>query len=146
MKKFKIYTIFLSILLIFATFTSGCLNTFQDVPVIKINIVFAEKQGIVEAEGYTFTQDNVSYVNRPKRVQAQSFPAISARVTTVRDNKTIIGPWEVIPYTGSSNYSLNIGFGENYHPMRGDPMHISIIVIDKDGQRIGYVIKDILWQ
>ena len=146
MKKVKTKILLLVLSILLPIFVSGCLNPLQDVPVIKINMTFVDKQGIAEAENFAFAQGNVSYIDRPKRVQAESFPAISARVTTRRGNETSIGPWEVIPYKGSGDYSLNIGFPKDYHPEIGDSLHISIIVIDKDGQRIGYVIKDTIWQ
>jgi hypothetical protein len=146
MKKVKAVTFLFVLSILLSMFISGCVNPLQEVPVIKIDISFVEKQGIVEAVNYRFTQENVSYFNRPLRVQADSFPAISARVSITKDNATTIGPWEIIPYKGSGNYSLNIGFRDNYRPVRGDPMHISIMVVDKTGQRIGYVIKNIVWQ
>ncbi len=123
--------------------TSGCI---ENVPVIKANIAFVEKEGIVEAENYTLTPGNVSYFNRPRNVQAGSFPAIAARATFLEGNDSMIGPWEALSYNGSGTYSFNIGFDEKRYPKVNDKIHISIMVVDKDGERIGYMIKDITWK
>ncbi len=142
--KYKIIIILL--ISILGATLSGCLNPLQQVPVLKINITFVERQGVVQADNYTITQGSVSYIDRPRKTQADSFPAIVARETLVKDNTTIIGPWEALSYKGSGSYSFNIGFRDNYYPVSGNPIHVSIIVVDKTGERIGYVVKDMVWQ
>lgn len=140
-----LYILFISIIMIFGIIISGCVGT-KDVPVIKVNVTLVERNGIVEEDNITFTQENVSYNNRPQKTQADSFPAIGARTTILKGKDSIIGPWEMLPYKGSGNYSFNIGFRENHYPIRDESIHISIMIVDKDGERIGYIIKDIAWK
>jgi hypothetical protein len=152
--KIKMSIILSMFIILFLTFISGCINPMKQVPVMKINITFAEKEGIVETVAHSFTQGNVSYIDRPRKTQADSFPAILGRETLVKNNTgdhtnpggTIIGPWETLPYKGSSSYSFNIGFNEGNYPESGDTVHISIIVVDNTGQRIGYFIEDTIWE
>lgn len=146
-KKIQISTI-LFLLMISGVIISGCINPLVQVPVIKIDITLVENQsaGIVDAVKYTFTQGNVSYIDRPKKTQADSFPAIAARETLVRGKEVIVGPWEMTNYTGSGDYSINIGFRDNYYPVSGDNLHITIMVVDKIGTKIGYVVDNIKWK
>ncbi len=123
---------------------SGCINT--DVPIIKVNITFVEREGIVEADHYTLTQENISYIARPKKNYAESFPAIAGRTTMFHGKDTVIGPWETLPYKGSGVYTFNLGFDERGYPKVNDMVHITIMVVDKNGDRIGYVIEDIKWK
>ncbi len=126
---------------------SGCIeNPAKQVPVVKVNITFVEKQGIVEAAKYTLTQGTVPYFNRPQSTQAESFPAIGARTTIAKGINSTIGPWEMVQYMGNGTYSFNIGFDEKNYPAANDTVHISIIVVDKDGNRIGYVVDNIIWK
>lgn len=123
---------------------SGCINT--DVPVIKVNITFVEKEGIVDADHYTLTPENVSYIARPKKNYAESFPAIAGRTTIFDGKDTVTGPWETLPYKGNGVYTFNIGFDERGYPKINDMVHITIMVVDKNGERIGYVVEDIRWR
>lgn len=134
--------IFLSVSLL--GITSGCLDTWV-APVIKVNITLVEKENVVEVENYTLTPGNVNYFNRPRNIQARSFPAIAARATFLEGNKSAIGPWETLSYDGGGTYSFNIGFDKKRYPIVNDTIHVSIMVVDKDGERIGYLIKDIVW-
>ncbi len=142
MKKIVILTIFLSALLLVAA--SGCLDTWT-APVIKVNIILVEKENFVEVENYTLTPGNVNYFNRPRSNNAKSFPAIAARATFLEGNNSVIGPWETLSYNGSGTYSFNIGFDKKRYPKADDMIHVSIMVVDKDGERIGYLVKDIVW-
>ncbi len=118
-------------------------NMYKDVPVIKVSMSLVEKQdGTVEVQNYTLVQDNVNYINRPKRINAKSFPAISGRIFV---NKRI-GSWESISYNGTGNYTTSIAFPKDYVPKFGDPMHITIMVVDKDGTKIGYLTENIKWK
>ena len=137
--------ILLILFLLSIVMISGCLNR-QEIPVIKVNIFLVERESIVEADNLILTQENVSYYDRPQKTQADSFPAIGARITINKGKSSIIGPWEMVSYKGGGNYSFNIGFGENYYPTIGESLHISIIIVDKDGERIGYIVKDIIWK
>ena len=150
-RKIIILSMF-SILII--TFLSGCINPMRQVPVMKINITYAEREGIVDADAHSFTQGNVSYLDRPKRTQAESFPAIIGRATIVKKiksdnaifNGTTVGPWEALPYKGGGSYSFYIGFSDGNYPESGDTIHISVMVVDKTGQRIGYIVEDSTWK
>lgn len=143
----KIVILLLMTSILIATLISGCINPMKQVPVLRVNITYTERQGIVDADRYSFTQDNVSYIDRPKKIQADSFPAIIGRITMVTtDKNVVIGPWETLPYKGNGNYSFNLGFHDGNFPERGNAIHISIIVVDKSGQRIGYVVEDTKWK
>ena len=142
-KKIKIQIImflclfgFLAIIILYA-------NPIREVPVIKVNIKFTERNGIAEADQYSFTQGTIGYLNRPRDTTARSFPAIAGRVTSLKGK---IGPWEAVPFNGTGNYSFNIGFSENNLPVHNDIISISAMVVDKDGQRIGYVRDNIMWK
>lgn len=148
----KIILLLISIILV-TTFLSGCVNPIEKVPVITINVTYAERQGVVDADRFLFIQDSVNYIDRPKRTQAESFPAIIGRATIVKKikgnekvNETIIGPWEAIPYKGNGSYRFSVGFNNGNYPESGDEIHISVIVVDKSGQRIGYIIQDFTWK
>lgn len=119
---------------------SGCIG-YGSVPVIKANITFVDNQssGLVDAVHYSFTEENVSYIDRPKKTQADSFPAIAGRVITGKGNSSAIGPWEMVSYNGAGDYSFNIGYPEKYHPASGDPLHVTVMVIGKTGHNIGYI-------
>jgi len=126
---------------------SGCIgNPTKQVPVVHVNITFVEKQGFAEVENYKITQDTVNYLGRPKTTQAESFPAITARTMIVKGNNSTIGPWETLSYKGNGTYSFNIGFKDDSYPVPDDKIHISIMVVDKKGERIGYFIQDIIWE
>jgi hypothetical protein len=92
------------------------------------------------------TQGTIAYISRPGHTQAESFPAIAARMTIMKGKNSSIGPWEALPYKGSGIYSFNLGFNENQYPARNDLVHISIMVVDEKGERIGYVTEDIIWK
>jgi hypothetical protein len=150
-KKIMILLVF-SILI--PTSLSGCINPMGVVPVMKIDINYTERQGIAESDSHSFTQDNVSYIDRPKRTQAQSFPAIIGRATVIKKvidnnakfNGTVIGPWEALPYKGNGSYSFYVGFYDGGYPESGDTVHISVMVVDNAGQRIGYITEDEIWK
>ena len=123
---------------------SGCI--YADVPVIKVNITFIEKEGIVEASNYTLITENISYIARPKKIYADSFPAIAGRTTIFDGKDTVMGPWETLPYKGSGIYTFNIGFDERRYPKINESVHVTIMVVDKNGDRIGYVVEDMKWK
>jgi len=126
---------------------SGCIgNPTTEVPVVHVNITFMEKKGFAEVEKYNITQDTINYLGRPRTTQAESFPAIAARTMILKEKNSIIGPWETLSYKGNGTYSFNIGFEEDNYPVIDDKIHISIMVVDKKGERIGYFIKDIIWK
>ncbi len=141
MKKMLIVLLILSGIII-----SGCVsNPFKQVPVVMVNITFAENaQGIAEVKNYTLTQGTVIYLNRPRKEVADSFPAIGAR--TIIPKYSIIGPWEMVTYHGSGTYSFNIGFDEKHYPVTNDTVHVSIIVVNAKGQWIGNLEKIIKWK
>lgn len=147
-KKIQISIISFLLITILGVIFSGCINPIGQVPVIKVDITLAENQsaGIVDAVKYTLTQGNVSYIDRPKKTEADSFPAIAARETLVRGKEVIVGPWEMTNYTGSGDYLINIGFRENHYPVSGDNLHVTIMVVDKVGTKIGYVVDNIKWK
>lgn len=120
-------------------------STLFTVPVIKANVTFVEKDGIVQATNYSFVEGKVSYFNRPNKGVAESLPAIFGRVTIGTGVKAVIGPWETLPYTGNGTYQLSFGFREGRTPTVDTPVHISILVADKDGERIGYLVSDMKW-
>lgn len=127
---------------------SGCVgNPTKQVPVVHVNITLVEKDGIVEVENYTLTQDMVNYLSRPRTTQAESFPAITARTMIVKGKNSTIGPWETLPYKGNGTYSLNIGFKEDNYPVIDDRVHISImVVVDTKGKQISYFAQDMIWE
>ncbi|MBU4220575.1 MAG: hypothetical protein KKA10_02965 [Euryarchaeota archaeon] len=125
---------------------SGCINPAGQVPIVKVNITFIEKEGIAEAENYTITQGTVRYIARPRSTMAESFPAIAARATIMKGKNSSIGPWEALPYKGSGAYSFNLGFHDDHYPAPNNLVHISIMVVDKEGERIGYVTENIIWK
>ena len=140
--KLILVLFFLSVIIV-----SGCLgNPTKQVPVVHVNITFVEIQGFAEVENYKITQDTVNYLGRPKTTQAESFPAITARTMIVKDKNSVIGPWETLSYKGNGTYSFNIGFKEDNYPVPEDKIHISIMVVDKKGERIGYFIEDMIWE
>ena len=154
LNRIKKVMILLLFSILISTFISGCINPMEKVPVMKINITFTERQGIVESDSYSFTQDSVSYLNRPQRTQAQSFPAVIGRATVVKKvikadakfNGTVIGPWETVTYKGNGSYSFYVGFYDGGYPESGDTVHVSVMVVDSTGQRIGYITADTTWK
>jgi hypothetical protein len=137
--------IFFIILLLLGIIISGCLsNPTKQVPVIHVNITLVENQGLVEAENYRLIQGTVNYLNRPKSTQPEAFPALSARAVILKGENSTIEPWENLPYKGTGTYSFDIGFEEKY-PAPGDKINIYIYVWDKSGERVGYLMKDIIW-
>ena len=126
---------------------SGCINPVKEVPVIKVNIMFADNQstGIVDAKNYTLTPGTVMYINRPVKTQADSFPAIASRVIVTDSNHSVIGPWEMTNYTGSGTYTYNIGFPENYYPTNKCKIHVTIMAANQTGGLMGYVVENIKW-
>lgn len=140
----KIYIFFF--ILFTGIFISGCIdNPLKEVPVIEVNITFIEKDGIVVVENYSLDKGAVSYLNRPKK-EWGTFPTIASRTVVSKGENRTIGPWENLPYTGPGTYSFNIGFDETSYPVKNDSVHISIYVIDKNGDRIGAEIRDIIWE
>jgi hypothetical protein len=154
LSRIKRVMILLVISILIPTFLSGCVNPMEKVPVMKINITYTERQGIAEPDSHSFTQDSVSYIDRPKRTQAQSFPAIIGRTTVIKKvikndakfNGTVIGPWESLPYKGNGSYSFYVGFYDGGYPESGDTIHVSVMVVDSTGQRIGYITEDETWK
>jgi hypothetical protein len=140
--KTKLQIIILICLFAFIALIITVVNPIKNVPVVQANIKFTEKNGTVYADQYSFTQGKVGYLQRPRDTEAKSFPAIAARVTSLRGK---IGPWEAVSYNGTGNYSFNIGFSETNLPQHNDNVLISVMVVDKDGQRIGYIRDSIVW-
>ena len=137
---------FIILLFLFGIMISGCINPAGQVPIVNVNITFIEKEGIAEAENSTLTQGTVKYIARPRSTAADTFPAIAARTTLMKGKNSSIGQWETLPYKGSGTYSFNLGFHENHYPAPDDMVHISIMVVDKKGERIGYVTENIIWK
>jgi hypothetical protein len=136
-------------LLLLGIIVSGCIdNPLKQVPVVKVNVTFVEKEGQFYPEHITIIQGTVDYAARPMKTNVQSFPAISARVLVVKNNNATmqaLGQWENLPFTGNGTYNFNIGFNEKNYPNPGDLLGISIIVSDKNGRRIGYVTENQVW-
>lgn len=129
---------------------SGCINPAEQVPIVNVNITFIEKEGIAEAENYTLTQGTVSFLSRPRRIQSESLPSISARTMIVEGKNITVGPWENVPYKGAGIYSFNIGFDEKHYPVSNDTVRVSIMLWDINrntgkGERIGSVVGNIIW-
>ena len=126
---------------------SGCIgNPAKQVPVVHVNMTLVENDGYVEVEDYKLTQEMVNYLSRPRTTQAESFPAITARTMIVKGKNSSIGPWETLPYKGNGTYSLNIGFKEDKYPVLNDSVHISIMIVDKEGGQTGYFVQDMIWE
>lgn len=121
-------------------------STLFVVPVVKVNVTFVEKEGIVQATNYSIVQGSVGGFNKPNKDVANSLPAIFGRVTLGTGKDASIGPWETLPYKGNGTYQLNLGFYNGRIPKVGMPIHISVLVADKDGERIGYLVKDMEWK
>ena len=126
---------------------SGCIgNPAKQVPVVHVNITLVETDGYVEVENYRLTQELVNYLSRPRTTTAESFPAITARTMIVKGKNSSIGPWETLPYKGNGTYSFNIGFKEDKYPVLNDTVHISIMIVDKNGGQTGYFVQDMIWK
>ena len=135
------------ILLLLGIIISGCLsNPFKQVQVVKVNVTFDEKQGIVESRDLSLVQGTVDYAGRPRRIYAEAFPTIAARAMVEKGKNSTIEPWENVPYKGSGVYAFNLGFKEGDEPLPNQTVHVSIIVLNEKGERIGYVIEDIVWK
>ncbi len=147
LEKRKLFVIYVIIFFIFIIILSNIISGMkkEDVPVIKVEMITVEKDNIVNIENISLIPGNVSYMNRPIRIQAESFPAIAGRVTILKGKESIIGPWEAVKYNGDGKYTFNIGF-KDYHPQSNEAMHVSIMIIAKNGDRIGYFVKDIVWK
>ncbi len=138
------------LLFLLGIIVSGCIdNPIKQVPVVKVNITFVETNGKVFAENYTLTQGMVDYAGRPRNTRAESFPAIAARTMVVRNNTNAStegnGPWEAVLFKGNGTYKFNIGYNENYYPNPGDLVHVSIMVVNATGKRVGYVVDNMIW-
>jgi hypothetical protein len=139
------------LLLLLGIIVSGCIeNPLKQVPVVKVNITFMEKQGEFYAQNYTLTQGTVDYAARPMKTNVESFPAISARIIVLRNNTNAtmegLSQWENLPFKGNGTYNFNIGFNEKYYPDTGDFVGIFIIVSDEKGRRVGYVGENRVWE
>jgi len=135
------------IFFLFGILISGCIaNLAKQVPVVNVNITFVEEHGIVETKDYKLIQRTVNYLSRPRTTQAESFPAITARTMIVKGINSTIGPWETLPYKGNGTYSFNLGFKEDNHPGINDTVHVSIMVVDTKGERIGYFVQNMIWK
>jgi hypothetical protein len=139
------------LLLLPGIIVSGCIeNPLKQVPVVKVNVTFVEKEGTFYAQNYTLTQGTVDYAARPMKTNVEKFPAISARIIVYRNNTegTIegLGQWENLPFKGNGTYNFNIGINEKYYPDPGDYLGISIIVSDEKGKRVGYVGENRVWE
>jgi|GEM_PF-2102604 len=137
-------------LLLLGIIISGCIeNPLKQVPVVKVNITLVERDNLVVGENATFTQSTVDYAARPNN-PVTTFPVISGRTLVTRNNtKTSTlgtGQWESLPYRGNGTYSFNIGMAEDYYPEPGDNVHVTIMVANKTGARIGYTIHNMIWE
>ncbi len=122
-------------------------NMYKDVPVIKVNMSLVEmSDGVVDTQNHTLIQDSVNYINRPKKTKADSFPAVIGRTTLLKGKNSSIGPWESVSYNGPGSYIFNIGFREDRPPKPGDMVHITVMIVDKDGTKIGYLMENIEWK
>lgn len=144
MKTKLIYILLLGILI------SGCIeNPLKQVPVVKVNITLVEKEGLAVAENSSFTQGTVDYAGRPQS-PVSTFPVISGRTMVTRKNSNAstlsTSEWESLPYKGNGTYTFNIGFNENYYPDPGDMVHVSVLIADEKGSRIGYTINNMIWE
>lgn len=139
--------IIISLILIYpGILISGCIDyPIREVPVIKVNITYLENQGVIEAPEYDFYPGTVNFLNRPRGNKAP-FPAIAARTMISKGKNSTIGEWEMLPYTGPGIYSFDIGFLENKYPVPDDILHISVYVLNENGDRIGVITKDIVWK
>lgn len=128
---------------------SGCITSpTEQIPVVKVNLTLSESGGVANATSFTFSQGTVEFVKRPKHAVAESFPAITARTIIVRSNATNvtwIGPWETLAYNGNGTYSFNAGFDEKHYPTYGDLVQISVMVVDKNGGRMGSFKELFTW-
>ncbi len=131
---------------------SGCIgNPLSEVPVVKVNITFVEKQGKIDVENFTVEQGIVNYLRRPKNIQAEKLPSIGARTALIKGKNSTIGPWEMTSFNGTGTYAFNIGFDEKHYPQKNDTVHVSIYlgVINKTtrkGETVGFVTRDIIWK
>lgn len=121
-------------------------STLFVVPIVKVNVTFLEKGGIVQATNYSIVQGSVGYFNKPSKDVANNLPAIFGRVTLGIEKEASIGPWETLPYKGNGTYQLNLGFYRGRNPKVGMPVHISVLVADKNGERIGYLVSNMEWK
>ncbi|MCZ7400088.1 MAG: hypothetical protein O8C62_10530 [Candidatus Methanoperedens sp.] len=140
--------IIIVLLILFGIIISGCIaNPLRQVPVVKVNITFAEdKQGIAQVVNYTLVQGTVNYLSRPRQTEAYSFPAIGSRTIISKSVNSSIGPWEMVPYKGSGTYSYNIGFDEKHYPVANDTVHVSITVVNANAGKIGNLEEIIKWK
>ncbi len=143
MRSIIVFLLFLGIII------SGCIeNPLKQVPVVKVNLTLVEKGGLVVAENSTFTQGTVDYAGRPKN-PISTFPAITGRTLVARNNTNATtessSNWESIPYKGNGTYLMDIGFNEKYYPDPGDSVHVSVMIVDEKGNRIGYVVNNMKW-
>jgi len=137
----------LILLILFVIIVSGCLsNPFKQVPVVKVNITYVETGGKVAVENLTVTQGTVDYAARPQVTQARSFPAIGARIVTSKGKNSSIGPWEMVLYKGNGTYSFNVGFKEGAEISNNDNVSVYIYLLDKKGDRLSLVTRDIVWK
>lgn len=135
------------VLFLLGIIVSGCIsNPFEQVPVVKAKVTFVEKNGYADAVNYSIIQGTVDYAARPMTTTAKSFPAITGRTMISKGKNSTLGPWEAVEYTGNGTYSFNIGFKKDVPPAFNDTIHVSIMVLDKDGKKIGYITENILWK
>lgn len=141
--------ILLVILFLIGILVSGCVNNpFKQVPVVKVNITLAEKGGHVEAVNQSFTPAFVDYGARPRSPVVKSFPAIIARDVLVPKNdekNSTIGQWETLGYKGNGTYSFKLGFPDGYCPQYNDTVFVTIMINGANGERIGFVAQNIIW-
>lgn len=150
----------LLLVVVLVLFASGCLkNPVEQVPVVKVDLVLkhnpnasSEKKVVVEGFNYLVTTEN--FISRPwDQMSTAYFPGVQARVQLFRNvsvdgkvrKKVVFGPWASVPYKGEGEYSLVLGFKEGEYPQEGDQMHISVLIVDKEGKKLGYFINDTTW-
>ncbi len=137
-----------TVILLLLIILSGCIkNPTEKVPILKVEMLLNETNGTVRAEEYTITPATIDYIKRPKEMLAESFPTIGGRVwvTKYKNISSSIGPWAYTPYNGPGKYNLTLGFREGMYPVPNDTLHVSIIVVNKKGERIGYVVQNLNW-
>lgn len=134
------------LLFLFGIMFSGCLsNPMEEVPVLKVNLTLIERQGEVLAENFSLTQGTVNILQKPHSVQA-SFPSISGRTMIRKEKGLVVGSWENVPYNGNGTYSFNIGFKEENYPVFNDTVTVSIYIINKKAERIGFFGNSLIWK
>jgi FtsP/CotA-like multicopper oxidase with cupredoxin domain len=153
--------VFLLLFALLVLSVSGCLKSpTEQVPVVKVDLTLkhnddADSEKRVVVEKFEQTMTSVNFISRPQdQTSSAYFPGVQARVQLFRNvtvdgavrKQVVFGPWASVPYKGDGEYSLVLGFKEGEYPQEGEQVHITVMIVDKDGKTIGYFINDSLWQ